>query len=326
MRQVFSVALVCALLVGGRAFASGRCGDVASDMPAVTAAEDTVAAQCTCCGPPRGYAVCLAKVLKAMRHDRTLPSRCVRRVRLDSIHACPLTPGAAPCEPCNADANCGAGEFCECRVGSCAKTGGVCVARPEVCPTVVAPVCGCVGTTYGNDCLRQRAGACKLHEGPCTATTTTVPSTTTTTLPCQACSTDADCDDGIFCTVDRCVNGTCEHVCICLCAEGVNCCPDVGPCAKPCGVEAGGACGGSCPFRATCEPGPTATATVGGCQCVSSEGGPCGGTIDMPPAVCGPGLVCQRPMTADAFDPGDCRAEVFWHESLETWAREHSSG
>ena len=34
--------------------------------------------------------------------------------------------------------------------------------------------------------------------------------------PCTDCSSDAQCDDGNPCTVDRCVDGTCEHGCLCV--------------------------------------------------------------------------------------------------------------
>jgi hypothetical protein len=44
---------------------------------------------------------------------------------------------------------------------------GTCVLRPDVCPAVVMPVCGCNGETYGNDCERLQAGVGLAHDGPC---------------------------------------------------------------------------------------------------------------------------------------------------------------
>jgi len=37
----------------------------------------------------------------------------------------------------------------------------VCVAVPETCPDVSAPVCACDRVTYANDCLRLKAGVAR---------------------------------------------------------------------------------------------------------------------------------------------------------------------
>lgn len=65
--------------------------------------------------------------------------------------------------------SCPADQYCELAPGSCATPGaeGTCHSPPEACPTVVDPVCGCDGVTYGNDCERQGAGVPLDHEGAC---------------------------------------------------------------------------------------------------------------------------------------------------------------
>jgi Kazal-type serine protease inhibitor domain len=68
-----------------------------------------------------------------------------------------------------ASLSCDAGLWCELQAGRCgdAATGGVCAHAPEVCAMRFAPVCGCDGKTYGNDCERRRARVQKARNGRC---------------------------------------------------------------------------------------------------------------------------------------------------------------
>lgn len=64
---------------------------------------------------------------------------------------------------------CGDGLWCEIRAGLCnaADAPGTCVRVPEACATILAPVCGCDGKSYSNDCVRQIARVAKRHDGRC---------------------------------------------------------------------------------------------------------------------------------------------------------------
>lgn len=67
---------------------------------------------------------------------------------------------------------CGAGEYChyeaEAMCGAADAT-GECRPTPDVCPMVIAPVCGCDGRTYDNACQANAAGTSVASDGRCGA-------------------------------------------------------------------------------------------------------------------------------------------------------------
>ena len=74
--------------------------------------------------------------------------------------------GSVEAKRCVDDTDCTAtNAFCE--RAACGEVAGLCATRPTVCAEEPAPVCGCDGITYWNDCLRRTAGITAMTPDDC---------------------------------------------------------------------------------------------------------------------------------------------------------------
>jgi hypothetical protein len=67
----------------------------------------------------------------------------------------------------NGGKECGKKEFCFFSEGDCGVSQGVCRPTPEACTMLYAPVCGCNGVTYSNDCEAASMGVSVATLGEC---------------------------------------------------------------------------------------------------------------------------------------------------------------
>ena len=68
---------------------------------------------------------------------------------------------------CTDNYQCASGFYCAKTIGECDGT-GECQQKPDVCPDVFMPVCGCDGNEYGNACEAAAVGVNVDINGPCT--------------------------------------------------------------------------------------------------------------------------------------------------------------
>ncbi len=69
------------------------------------------------------------------------------------------------------------------------------------------------------------------------------------------CACPGGCDDGNPCTFDTCVNGACQHECLCVGPTGdVMCCPGPGPCPVSTTTTTTTLPGATCQSDAECNP------------------------------------------------------------------------
>jgi hypothetical protein len=133
----------------------GVCGWDIAPCPDVSCAPDA-------CGPPPPVAPCPGGIGPSVTCEAGPDGACGW-----NIGPCPPPVG----QNCGGRAGntCDDTQFCDFANFGCdwADANGTCQVRPEVCPAIFAPVCGCNGVTYDNECMAQASGTDAAANGPC---------------------------------------------------------------------------------------------------------------------------------------------------------------
>jgi hypothetical protein len=202
-------------------------------------------------------------------------------------------------------------EYCLTPANTCPGSDqlGVCRARPQICPNVVIPVCGCDGKTYANACEAARAGASVAHQGACTPPACTSSSDCAAGSFCQkptgacggtgTCALEPQLCSDIFNPVCGCDGKTYANACFASAAGAIvastGACPPVQTCGGIAGIPCPG--GGKCVDDPTddCDPNNGGADCVGICSCIETVLCVQGFHFDSSPQICG--CVPDAPVT-----------------------------